>query len=68
MPFREVNSVRKLDDLTQEIRPRAEAFDDAGHLVPARRSAPVIVRSGDVALRFGILNNQDFWRRILPLS
>lgn len=33
--FGEMNSIRKLNHLPQEIGARAEAFDDPGHLLSA---------------------------------
>jgi len=35
MAFREVNSVRELNHLLQEIRARAETLDDAWDLLPS---------------------------------
>ena len=35
MAFGEVDGVRKLDHLPQEIRTRAETLNYAGHLLPA---------------------------------
>ena len=60
MAFGEVQSVRKLDNLGQEIRPRAKTFNDAGNLSASGALTPVIVSCGGFAGGIGILNDVNF--------
>src|SRR5271166_29674 len=74
MPFGEMNGVREIDDLAQEVRTRTEAFDDAGDLYSAGALAPVVVCSKGRACRFGVFRDSDFcggfwsWRLSFQIS
>jgi hypothetical protein len=59
MPFREVNRIRELHDLPQKVRSRAEALDDAWHLLPSRSLAPEVVGSRRFAGRLVIFGDAD---------
>ena len=62
VPFGEVDSIRELDDLPQEIRPSSKTFDDARKLLPSRTSPPEIVRRGRIAGGLVILDDADLSR------
>ncbi len=68
MAFGEVQSVRKLDNLAQEIRPRAKTFNDAGNLSASGAPTPVIVSCSGFARGVGILDDVDFRRLYLFVS
>src|SRR5215475_14147200 len=59
MPFREVEGVRKLYHLSEEVGPGSEAFDDSGQLVSSRTGPPEVVGRSGVAGGFVIFNNLD---------
>jgi hypothetical protein len=60
MPFGEMNSVRELDHLTQEVRTRAETLEDAGDLLPPGTGAPEIIGSSSVTGSVGVFDDSDF--------
>ena len=61
MSFREVDRIPELDYTAQEVGTRAEAFDNAGDLLPAGAGAPEVISSGSFAGGFGIFD--DFYFR-----
>jgi hypothetical protein len=56
-----MESIRELYDLTQEIRPSPEAFDNSGHLLPSGTSTPKSVRRSGLARSFVIFDDSDFY-------
>jgi hypothetical protein len=60
MPFGEMDGVRKLDHLMQEVWTRAEALEDAGDLVPPGGGTPGIIGGGSFAGGFGVFCDSDF--------
>jgi len=62
MPLREVNRIRKFNDLPEEIRSRSEALDDAGNLLPSRTRPPKVVSGRDVTRSFVILGDANLRR------
>ena len=61
--FGKMDGVGKFNDLSQKIRTRAKAFDDAGHLLSSRAGAPKIVCRGYLAGSFGVFGNPYLCRR-----
>lgn len=59
MPFGEVESIRKLDYLTQEVGTRSKAFYDAGDLLPSRSGTPEVISGSRVPGSFVIRNDPD---------
>lgn len=59
MALGEVNGVRELDNLAQEIGSRSEAFQDAGHLRPAGGGAPFVIYDSRFAGGFGVFDDAD---------
>jgi hypothetical protein len=59
MTLREMHGVREFDYLAQEVRPRAEAFDDSWNLMPAGTLAPEIVGRRRVAGGLVILGDTN---------
>jgi len=64
MPLGKMNRVGEIDDLAQEIRAGAEAFNDAGNLLPSGTGAPVIVGCCRVTGRLGIFGDFDLRLRL----
>ena len=64
MTFGEMYRVRELQDLPQEIRPRAEALNDARNLRTPGAGAPSIVGRGYLAGGLSIFDDCDLWREI----
>src|SRR5258708_4192638 len=62
VPFGEMDGVRKLDHLTQEIWARAKTFNDSGDLCSPRARPPEIVRGRNSTFCLGILDNGDLRR------
>ncbi len=60
MSFGEMDGVREVHYLAQEVRTRTEALHDAGDLLPAGVGAPVIVGGKGRAGGFGIFGDSDF--------
>jgi hypothetical protein len=63
MSFGEMDGVRKLDHLTQEVWTRAEALENAGDLVSPGGSAPEIIGGSSFTGSFGIFIDSDFGNR-----
>jgi hypothetical protein len=63
VPFRKMDGVGKFNNLSQKIRPRAKAFDDAGHLLSSRARAPKIVCCSYFAGSLGVFGDPDLCRR-----
>jgi hypothetical protein len=65
VPFGEVNRVRELYNLPQEVGPRSKAFDDARDLLPSGSGTPVVVSGSGFAGGLVILDDRDlgggFW-------
>jgi hypothetical protein len=59
MPFGEVERIRELYNLTQEVRPRPEALDNSGHLLPSGTRTPKIVRGSCLSGSFAIFGYPD---------
>jgi len=60
MTFGEVDRVSQFDHATQEIRPHAEALDNAGDLLSPRSGPPKVISRGGFPGGFAILNDLDF--------
>jgi hypothetical protein len=60
MPFREVDRVSEFNHPAQEVRARAEAFDNARDLLPTRTGTPEIISSGRFASGLSVFDNFDF--------
>jgi hypothetical protein len=58
--FREMDGVRELDYLTQEVGTRAEAFDNTWDLRPPGSFPPEVISFCSCAGRVGIFGNSDF--------
>ena len=61
----EVDSIRELHNLPQEVRPSSKAFDNARNLLPSRSGAPGVVCRSGVAGSLVILDDANlgggFW-------
>ena len=64
MSFGKVDCVGELDHLAQEIRPRAEALDDARNLLPSRTGPPEVIGGGGFAGGVGVLDDFDLRGRL----
>src|ERR1700683_5492932 len=64
MTFGEVDRVSQFDDATQEVRPHAEALDNAGDLLSPRSGPPKAISRGGFPGGFAILNDLDFCGRL----
>jgi len=60
--FGEVNGIRELNNLPQEIRSRPEALDDARNLLPSGAGAPKVIGRGGFARRLSIFDDSNFGR------
>ena len=60
VPFGEMDGIRELDHLTQKVRSRTEAFDDAGDLLPPRARTPKIIGGRRVTDGFCVFSDSDF--------
>lgn len=59
MPFGEMDCVRELDYLAQEIRACCEALDDARDLVSSRARPPEIVGRRNLACGLGVFDERN---------
>ena len=59
MTFREMDGVREIYNLAKEIRPSAEALENAGHLGSSRLLLPLVVDIRDLSSGFVIFNELD---------
>jgi hypothetical protein len=60
MAFGEVDGIRELNYLLQEIGPCAKTLDDAGDLLPSRSRSPKVIGGSGGSSGFGILSDSDF--------
>ena len=64
MAFGKMDGVRKLNNLPQEIGPRAETFDDSRHLLTPGPGPPVVIGSQGFSGGFCIFNDLDLGSRL----
>lgn len=62
--FGKMDGVGKFNHLSQKVRPRAKALDDAGYLLSSRACAPKIVCRGNVAGSFSVFGDPDLYCRL----
>ena len=60
MAFGEVDRIRELNNLLQEIRPCAETLDDARDLLPSRPDSPEVISGRGGSSRFCVFYDFDF--------
>jgi hypothetical protein len=59
VPLGKMDGVGEINNLTEEVGARAEAFDDAGNLLAAGAGAPVVIGRGRVAGGGVVFGNLD---------
>lgn len=62
MPFGEMDSIRELDHLPQEIGPRPKTLNDSGNVLPAGTRAPKIIGRSCFPRSLSIFSDSNFRR------
>lgn len=60
VPLGEMHRIPKFHHIMQKVGPMTEALENAGHVLPARFRAPLVVHFGNIAGSVPVFNELDF--------